>query len=267
MSKKRTLASHPKLWEKYDDIDTYGFLGPNKIRRTLKSEQEYETSIREFRKKVFKEGLESSDQWKRALQLCDLRPYQRISPLIGTNGQIVTCKKDYINTTIAHLEQATASTWTKRMPRGLDEFSDTEKDKLLEIMMTGWNTIIRKTSCGSDGIHPSWMNSFDISKIHDRNQVRKILRSSLDKKNFMSCRLALIPKKGTSEYRPIQVTNVPLRMLEKGILSQIQTTPLEKNRPIYGFRQNRSTHDAFNFIRNYLRDTTKPVVFVDMSKA
>lgn len=57
LSKKRTAKSRPAEWKKYQNIKIDGYLGPNRLRWTLKTEVEMKEMKKKRRKKVFEDPL------------------------------------------------------------------------------------------------------------------------------------------------------------------------------------------------------------------
>ena len=123
------------------------------------------------------------------------------------------------------------------------------------------------SSCGPDGIHPSWITSFDRQHTPHLYQIRQILDSALDRPDFFSARPVLIPKKD-GNCRPIMVLNNPLRYLEKGLLATLKDMKFTNTNDLYGFITGRSTHDAYDELKTILKDNQKTkVTFLDFSKA
>ena len=267
LSKKKTAESRPRNWNTYPDISTYGYLGPNKIKWTIRNEAEFQTFVKEHKDKVYREGLVTREEWRRAQLLCDMKPYRRISPMLDDKGATITSKKEYVNAAIAHLEKATASTLKKIKPKCLEKFTDEERETIVNMMIPQLPYINSNKSCGSDGVHPSWINEYDINDPYDVGKIKSLLLNSMNKNNFFSTRLALIPKKGTQEYRPSQVSNTPLRLLEKATLKKLGNIELENPECQFGFRVGMSTHDAFEKVSEYLKTSNGPCTFIDMKKA
>ena len=118
------------------------------------------------------------------------------------------------------------------------------------------------TAAGPDGVHPALQKAFDIDDSQDKEKLFKILLSSLTMKDFFSSRVTLLPKKQTGQYRPIQVQNFPLRLLEKKILQQVRQWNYSNKDDIFGFVPNRETSDAYDRIQNILlKEPEVPLVF------
>lgn len=198
LSKKRTHKLDPSSWFLYPDLPLYGFQGPNKVRWTIKSEHEYNVWIKDYKYKIYKEGLTTSNEWRKALQLCNLRPFKHTSPMLDNKGKVVTSIKDYINCAVAHLEKATGQSWVKYSPHSMYDLDKDDKYKIVNMMVSEINNVNVNKSCGSDGIHPSWIREFDTCLPSDVFQIKDILSNSLTKRNFFSTRLALVPKKRES---------------------------------------------------------------------
>ena len=165
------------------------------------------------------------------------------------------------------MEKATKQKYHKLKPKPL-VLNEDQIESIVEGMIDNIKRIDTKTSCGPDGVHPSWLDKFDSSKQQDRNKLKDILRSGLQSEDFFSSRAALIPKKDTDEKRPIQVLNVPLRLLEKSLLTQVNRAELLDNRDDhYGFIKHRSTHDAYTKLEEILKIQDTECLFVDFTKA
>ena len=94
-----------------------------------------------------------------------------------------------------------------------------------------------------------------------------IFDSSLDRKDFFSTRVCLVAKPKPGEYRPVQVSNSPLRIMEKSIYSIIRHIKLKNSDHIHEFSKGKSTHTAYVAVQERLTTTKDVCLFVDMSKA
>lgn len=152
---KRARASLPKTWQTYPDIPIQGFHGPNKVRCTLQSEQSYELWSKNYKSKIYREGLQHSQEWQRALRLCNIRPFRAVSPLLDKNGKVITSISEYVNASKDHLSKATGCIWSKGIARSLVHLPDKDKDTLVKMMIDQIKMINLNKSCGCDGVHPS----------------------------------------------------------------------------------------------------------------
>ena len=138
----------PKGWRSYpDSIQTYGYDGPNKTRWTLRSELEHRRWSDEYKQRIYKEGLQYSCEWKRVLRLCDIRPYQRNSPTLDLDGNVISKISEYISTSISHLEKATNAVWEKCSPESLYHLPRSYKHKLVKLMVHEAKGVNTNKSC------------------------------------------------------------------------------------------------------------------------
>ena len=87
-------------------------------------------------------------------------------------------------------------------------------------------------------------------------------------KDFFSSRVTLITKTNQGQFRPIQCLNLPLRLFEKSLLSVVRSCAYSHTDSIYGFVPHRSTHMAYNDLRDHLENNLKsPTLFIDFPKA
>lgn len=77
----------------------------------------------------------------------------------------------------------------------MNGFSEKEISVIVDMMTTQPRYVNRRKIYGSDGIHPSWILEYDIDNVEDLAKVKTILSSSIQKTNFFSTHLVLIPKK------------------------------------------------------------------------
>lgn len=138
---------------------------------------------------------------------------------------------------------------------------------MIDNMIKCIKLVNKRKTCGMDRVHPVWLTLFDIDDTKDRDQLEIILRKAIRKDNLFSTRLCLIPNAVQGQYQPIQVNNVPLRLLEKNLLSQVKNIPLKNPESLHGFVEGRSTHTAYSAVQQRLKDTSDPCCFLDMSKA
>jgi hypothetical protein len=128
-----------------------------------------------------------------------------------------------------------------------------ESNLYLDWMMVGINIANTSSSCGTDGVHPSWIRVYDRQHKPHADRIKDILATSLNNPDFYSARPVLIPKKDGA-WRPIMVLNNPLRYLEKGLLEELRKVKYQNADEIFSFVANKSTHDAYHELRVTLEE-------------
>ena len=96
------------------------------------------------------------------------------------------------------------------------------------------------------------MTYYDIQELDQRARVKTILEGTLNRNDFFSARVALIPKKEAGDYRPICVINTPLRLLEKGLIQHLKRVKLNNEAEMFGFIAGKRTHDAYRVLKSHL---------------
>lgn len=134
-------------------------------------------------------------------------------------------------------------------------------------MASKWGLIKKNSACGPDGVHPSLQEYFNPENPQDKERITRILLSALQRPDFFSSRPSLIPKKVPGQFRPLQVLNVPLRLLEKVLADHIRTWKLDNSEDFHGFVRGKGTHTAFTIVKQALDDTNEPLLFIDYTKA
>ena len=121
-----------------------------------------------------------------------------------------------------------------------------------------------KLSMWARRVPPSWIQVWK-NKPHRAVDLIPILESALYKDDLFASRATFIPK-GDGNFRPIQVLNTSLRALKKGFVKRLNQIEYENSEEIFGFRQRKSTEDAYEIVQEACLGR-KPVVFIDLAKA
>ena len=208
--------------------------------------------------------------WKRHMQFTKQKPYSTQAPLTREDGKVITNHHELIHETVKCVEKATMQKLQKTNPKGI-EIPNILREDVVHAMANQWLNVDPGKSCGPDGVHPSFLKTLKPWKGEDRKKILNVIRSSLVKVDFFASRPALVPKPNSEEKRPIQVLNVPLRLLEKSLLRQVVNPDLLQYKDHhYGFMPGKSTHDAYKKLESVLKDQSinkEQILFVDFSKA
>ena len=121
-------------------------------------------------------------------------------------------------------------------------------------------------ACGSEAENFSWAEEFNISDFDDRRKFKELLGDGLRKSKFFTTHPILIPRKQPGDYRPIQVTNLPLKLLEKVLQTRLPGIKLDNSADIHGFVKGMSTCTSFDLVAYTLKTTDEPCLFLDLKK-
>ena len=266
VSKRLTLNSRPETWKEYPSFNLYRYLGHNRLRRSLQTVQQISETREAWYKSCRGGKLLSSKDWSNTLRFCNLSPYSTLEPLLSREGRPINTRRLYITETIGHLEVATGFKYSKSIAKGV-EVDEATKNWLIDQMMTGSSMIRLNSACGPDGVHPMALAQFERDNPSHMDILRNIMETALNRPNIFSSRVSLIPKKGTTKMRPIQVLNLSFKSLVKGLSSEVNALPLDNPDSMFGFEKGKTTHMAFNLVRDKLLEGVQPLVFLDFSAA
>ena len=149
----------------------------------------------------------------------------------------------------------------------------------LENIIEAINGFKGKKSAGPDGLKPFVLKELPKSKLEELLYIYKaMILLSYTPQEWTKTKVIWIPKPGKDTYkvhkawRPISLTNQPVKVLEKLISKQADKDMIQVHDKQHGFRRNRSTESAISETVNYIDKhlaNNEPVigVFLDIQAA
>ena len=270
LSKSKTEKADIKNTGIYPHIHIHNYCNGNRLIESMATEDRLQEIKKQRQDDMINGQLVDKREWNKVMQYTKQRPYKTQEALTRSDGRVITNHYEYIEETIKCIEKATQQQLHKTNPRRI-EIPKHQVEDVVRAMANQWQNVDPGKSCGPDGVHPSLLKTLKPWKEADKGKITNILRSSLRKDDFFASRPVLIPKPNSEEKRPLQVLNVPLRLLEKSILRQVVNPDLLQYKDKhYGFMPGKSTHDAYRKLESVLRDQSiqkEQVLFVDFAKA
>lgn len=264
--KRDTFTSNPREWLSYPTLTKYSFLSLSSLAHTPTLSKDIKDGDPEW----VTELLHSRRSDKSIYSLDSLFRMDDMDsniPIAHVNNRVIENRKEYFTQGIEILDKAFGMPHSVIAPRGLFLEND-EEDWLVEQLLAQISSTDASKCLGPDGVHGAWIKYFDLRHPGDIGRVKRLLKDGLKKDNLFSSRVVLIPKVNGKGYRPVQIENYILRLVEKSIARYLETIPLANGSQMHGYIKGKSPHTAINSLMDILRTNSRQeIVFLDISRA